>query len=165
MYCERCGAQLAEDSRFCASCGKPQGVVLVPALAGRGRVEQHVKTVAILWIVYGILCLGSTFAILAIGRVLATQIFVSSGVPYPFQQLAHSVLSLIGVWAGMKAVLALAGGWGMLERASWARPVTIVAAFLSLLSLPFGTALGIYSLWVLMPDESGREYDRLSLAA
>ena len=27
---------------------------------------------------------------------------------------------------------------------------------------PLGTALGIYTLWVLLPEESGAEYDRLT---
>jgi hypothetical protein len=34
--------------------------------------------------------------------------------------------------------------------------------FLGLLRIPFGTALGIYTLWVLLPETSGKEYDRLA---
>jgi hypothetical protein len=29
---------------------------------------------------------------------------------------------------------------------------------INILSIPFGTALGIYTLWVLMPDQSEAEY-------
>jgi hypothetical protein len=43
--------------------------------------------------------------------------------------------------------------------------MAIVASFVSILSIPFGTALGIYSLWVMMPDASGHEYEELSRAA
>jgi hypothetical protein len=38
----------------------------------------------------------------------------------------------------------------------------IVVGFLALLRMPFGTALGIYTLWVLLPESSGREYEVLS---
>jgi hypothetical protein len=34
--------------------------------------------------------------------------------------------------------------------------------FLGLVRFPLGTALGIYTLWVLLPEESCREYDRLA---
>jgi hypothetical protein len=38
----------------------------------------------------------------------------------------------------------------------------IVVAILSLLKFPIGTALGIYTLWVLAPAESGAEYDAIA---
>ena len=34
--------------------------------------------------------------------------------------------------------------------------------FLALLRPPFGTALGIYTLWVLLPQQSAQEYEQLS---
>jgi hypothetical protein len=36
--------------------------------------------------------------------------------------------------------------------------LTIVLAFIALFHVPFGTALGIYSLWVLLPAEADAEY-------
>ena len=59
----------------------------------------------------------------------------------------------------------LAVGVGLLERRSWARVLAIVLGIISLIHMPFGTALGIYTLWVLMPAESEREYRRLAGAA
>ena len=44
----------------------------------------------------------------------------------------------------------------------WARVLGLVLGFLALLRPPFGTALGIYTLWGLLPDHSGQEYERLS---
>jgi hypothetical protein len=62
----------------------------------------------------------------------------------------------------MFGVLHLVLAWGLLERESWARMLGLVLGFLALLRFPLGTALGIYTLWVLLPEESGREYDRLA---
>jgi len=47
-------------------------------------------------------------------------------------------------------------GWGLLQRAPWARLLALILAFLALFNVPFGTAIGVYTLWVLLPDESGR---------
>ena len=45
---------------------------------------------------------------------------------------------------------------------SWARILAIILAFLSLIHVPFGTALGIYTLWVLLPASSEQEYQRIA---
>jgi len=37
--------------------------------------------------------------------------------------------------------------------------------FLALLNIPIGTALGIYTLWVLLPQQSDEEYRSLAQAA
>ena len=40
--------------------------------------------------------------------------------------------------------------------------LAIIAAILALLKFPIGTALGIYTLWVLAPGASGLEYDAIA---
>jgi hypothetical protein len=60
------------------------------------------------------------------------------------------------------AALALIAGYGLLQRRPWGRVVAIIAAILALIKIPFGTALGIYTLWVLAPGASGLEYDSIA---
>jgi hypothetical protein len=48
-----------------------------------------------------------------------------------------------------------------MERAPWGRVVAIVAAFLGILKFPFGTAIGIWTLVVLMGYRNSSLYDRL----
>ncbi len=60
------------------------------------------------------------------------------------------------------AALALVAGFGLLNRRPWGRVVAIIAAILALLKFPLGTALGIYTLWVLAPGASGLEYDAIA---
>jgi len=43
--------------------------------------------------------------------------------------------------------------------------LTIVFGAFSLVDIPFGTALGIYTLWVLLPAESELEYRTMSQTA
>jgi hypothetical protein len=56
-------------------------------------------------------------------------------------------------------------GWGLMRRQPWARIVAIVLGVISLFHPPIGTALGIYTLWVLLADEGGLEYRRIASVA
>jgi hypothetical protein len=70
-----------------------------------------------------------------------------------------SLFSTLGIIILVKAVCGFIAGWGLLQRKSWARMVAIVLAFISLFNIPFGTALGVYTLWALLPSQSRQEYD------
>jgi hypothetical protein len=61
----------------------------------------------------------------------------------------------------IRAGLALVAGWGLMERSEWGRIVAIVAAFLSILKFPFGTALGIWTLVMLLGYRNTTLYDQL----
>jgi hypothetical protein len=67
-----------------------------------------------------------------------------------------------GVFLGFFGMIHLLLAWGLYERQPWARVLGIVVACLALIRIPFGTALGIYTLWVLAPESSGREYDAMA---
>ena len=67
----------------------------------------------------------------------------------------------LGIFLGFFGVLHLLLAWGLFERQPWARVLALVLGILALLRIPFGTALGIYTLWVLAPEESAHEYDQL----
>jgi hypothetical protein len=71
---------------------------------------------------------------------------------------AAPVAMLIGLCiAGFLLILsapAIIGGWGLIKGKSWSRVLMIVISALHLLSFPFGTALGIYGLWVLLNEQS-----------
>ena len=49
-------------------------------------------------------------------------------------------------------------------RQRWPRIPALILAGLNLLSIPFGTALGIYTFWVLLPSEHEQEYRELTQA-
>lgn len=67
----------------------------------------------------------------------------------------------LGIFLGFFGVLHLVLAWGLFERQPWARILGLVLGILALIRFPLGTALGIYTLWVLAPEESGREYEQL----
>jgi hypothetical protein len=76
-----------------------------------------------------------------------------------------AVLSIIGGSLFLVAAGGILVGWGLMRHEAWARILAVIVGILSLFHPPFGTALGIYTLWVLLPEESAAEYDQLSKAA
>jgi ABC-type glycerol-3-phosphate transport system permease component len=53
-------------------------------------------------------------------------------------------------------------GYALLTRQPWGRVLAIIFAIFALIHFPLGTALGIYTLWVLAPRYSGDEYTALA---
>ncbi len=123
----------------------------------RGRIAGHVRLLGILWLAISALRLIPALAILAMywAHVLPP------GVP----AFVDAVLPVLGGFFLVCAVAGAATGWGLLTRQPWARMLAIVSGGLNLMDLPFGTALGIYTLWVLLPDASEREYRATAIAA
>ena len=52
------------------------------------------------------------------------------------------------------AIPGLIGGIGLLKRLPWSRYVVFVLGCFNLMVVPFGTALGIYTIWVLVKPEA-----------
>ena len=159
MYCERCGAPLQPDQKFCGNCSMP----IVGAVAyGGGRVGRHLHLLAILWLVYGAFGLvGAGILMLVANTIFAG--FIPFGPPRPpVPTFVHPLLMGVAWFVLCKAAGSIISGIGLLQRASWARILTIVVALFSLLNMPLGTALGIYSLWVLLSPNSDREYEAMA---
>jgi hypothetical protein len=172
MFCDGCGHQLGDNAQFCTACGKQlAGFAPVPRVIAPfyGRVGRHLKTLGILWILYGVLRLFETFWIFAVGRTFLPDFIeqLVSGIDgfppgFPLARLISHGLELAGITVAIFAVFEFIVGWGLIDRRPWARILALVLAFLALLRFPFGTALGIYTLWVLLPSASEREYSHLT---
>lgn len=155
MFCDRCGATVPSEQRYCGQCGKVLVGPFPPVYQSPSRVQQHIRLLGILWLANSALNLVGGVALF----IVANTIFGQYGPAHaPF--FLHGLLSVIAVAVGIKGLLGFAAGWGLLQRESWARMLTIVLSFLSLFNVPLGTALGIYGLWVLLPAASEREYQQ-----
>jgi hypothetical protein len=176
MFCDQCGATLTAGTQFCVSCGKAvaHGSLPAPAppavQASTGRVQRHLTLLASLWAVRGALRLIGVIWILIAGQIFLPFIggwAGGEGWPFsrnwPFDFLAWGLYST-AIVLGFFGVLYLVLAWGLFQRQPWARFLGLVLGFLSLIRIPFGTALGIYTLWVLLPEPSGQEYERLCRA-
>ncbi|MHC4311838.1 MAG: hypothetical protein ACYSW3_05140 [Planctomycetota bacterium] len=53
----------------------------------------------------------------------------------------------------MTSILDVIAGIGLLKRRNWARILGIIGGILDLLAIPVGTAIGIYTIWILTKEE------------
>src|SRR5579864_646860 len=115
-------------------------------------MAEHVKILGILHLVYGILGVLAGIIVLVIFGGLAGLVSVAdrSG----DSLIAVPILGGIGAFVFILLLaLSLPGiiaGFGLLQLRPWARILTIVLSALELMSVPLGTVLGIYGLWVLL---------------
>ena len=157
MYCGKCGTQTQLGQSFCNVCGEPLGGA--PTYRVETHLERHVKVLGILWLAISALRLIPGLAILSFGR------YAMRFVPFDYRGFVAPFAAVVGVLLAASAIAGIAAGWGLLDRQPWARVLALVMGIISLIHVPFGTALGIYTLWVLLPGDSEREYQRLSRAA
>ena len=158
MFCDLCGTKLEENQNFCPNCGKPARNV--PLTLVQSRIAGHVRLLAILWIVMSAFRLLSGVFMLFIFN-MRTQGMFPPGVPF----FVHGILTGVGLALVASAVLGFITAWGLLEHQSWARMLAIIFGCVMLMDVPFGTALGIYTLWVLLPAQSEEEYRTLARTA
>ncbi len=158
MYCSACGTQLPDNARFCSKCGATIGGAGAPAPAARSRLVRHLPALALLWVVYSLLRVFAGGTVLFVGRMFMPHSMMFG---WPFSHFfLPGLLTTIGVGVLVLGVLGVATGWGLWQREPWARIAALVLGVLALLHFPIGTALGIYTLWVLLPSESAAEYAR-----
>jgi zinc-ribbon domain len=166
MFCNKCGTPLQPDYRVCPKCGNPvQSAASAPPgypPPRQSRVARHVQTLAILWIIVGGFWLIPSVVMMVLGTVAHIFIPFSDAVG---RTLGPAVLHLIGFGFLFVAAAAFMAGWGLLQRRPWARTLTIVLGILALFHPPFATALGIYTLWVLLPSDAAQEYSQIARVA
>jgi len=169
MFCSACGQPIDAYQPFCPRCGRQVTAIPTPLPPPWvwTRVHRHVHTLGILWIAYaGLTLMSWLFAVGVLGGIFHNGEFpfghgFDGFYGFPFSRLPWLVPIITIVLAG-RAVLCIVTGIALLRRSPWARVLAIVAAFLTLIRPFLGTALAIYTLWVLLPGASGQEYDQLA---
>ena len=105
--------------------------------------EEHNKTLATLYFIYsgihGLTLVGLLLLVLVVqfatpaGEVFSTTTVAIGGLAFVVLFLAVGLLPLLV-------------GCGFRKRASWVKPLGILVAVISLVNIPIGTALGVYTM-------------------
>jgi len=166
MFCDGCGAAVQSGQGFCSRCGKQIVGPVTAIQPRRGRVQEHVHLLGILWLAISAFNAVGGVILYIIANTLFAHLHEmgSPGPPQAATAFLRPLLSVVAILVLAKAACGFIAGWGLLHRESWARIITLVLAFISLFHIPFGTAIGIYTLWVLLPAQAQEEYDALVAA-
>lgn len=161
-----------DTARFCASCGKGRVGLAVDSQLPREKLSSHLKIMGILWVVYSAFRILAGFGILAfshfflplISNYLPRDADSAAMLPGLIQLLStiYAVAFFISLAAGAVGVSAAIG---LLQRRPWGRILALVAAFVSVLSIPLGTALAVYTMIILFSSGNDENYRRLAVAA
>lgn len=119
-------------------------------------MKKHVTVVGAIHIGFGLL--GLVGAVAVFFALNFARGFVE-GEEVPNMVLKFLSLSL-PLLIGFMSTLGLVGGIGLLSHLPWARYLVIVVAALGCLNIPIGTLKGVYSLWVLLQDDTVKLFQR-----
>ena len=123
------------------------------------NIDQHVKILGWLHIAMNALLV----LIAAFVFVILMVVAAAAGDPDAAVILPIVAISVSGFLVVMSAV-GIFTGWGLLKRKSWARIVAIITGFLGLLNFPFGTIMGVYTIWVLLQDGASDYFAEYKMA-
>ena len=123
-------------------------------------MERHVNLLAILWTLWGALTIliGVSTMLLAVGA-LGAILGPSGDAVFTAAGLIAAAFALTGglalLWGGAHVLAGLL----VRRRTTSGRTLSLGLAVVNLLVLPFGTALGVYALWVLLTSDGRRLFD------
>lgn len=112
-------------------------------------MEKHLNVVAALHLglsIIGLLVALSLTAILGLALSFVEEPEIARILPVVFKILVWVIvlLSLPGIVAGI----------GLFKRREWARILALVLSVIKILNVPIGTVVGVYSIWVLVHEET-----------
>ena len=116
-----------------------------------GKREYNTHVMVLAWINIGFSALVLFMGIMGM--------FVLAGIGILSQEAeALRVLTFLGtgaaVFFGVMALPGFAAGYGLLKRRAWGRILGMIVGVLNLFNVPVGTAVGVYTLWVLTHEQA-----------
>ena len=123
-------------------------------------MEKHVTFVGALQIGYnafGVLAAMAVFLFIVGGGVLGGLISGEEEIVIPITFFVGTCISFLLVLTSVPSII---GGIGLLKRQTWARYMVLVLSILDLFNVPIGTAIGAYSIWALLQNETAELFAR-----
>ncbi len=171
MFCSGCGQPVAQGQQVCPQCGRPTAAPPpppVPNLAFEvANYANRIRALSTVWFIYGGLSLVTGIVALSFansflngGGFWMHGPWARGGFPLG-PGFGPAIIHFAWIMVILRSGLAFVAGWGLMERAPWGRVVAIVAAFLSILKIPFGTAIAIWTLVMLLGYRNTSLYDQL----
>ena len=116
-------------------------------------MEKHIKLIGVLNLVFGLMGLVACVICLVAFVGGFAILGAIEGESFPIW-LAGGIGAVFTVIMAIAALPNLLAGHGLLKRRQWGRALAIIVAVIDLPAFPFGTALGIYTLAILLHGDS-----------
>lgn len=118
-------------------------------------MEKHITILGAIYIALGVL--GALTALIVFAAIVGGGLMSRDMEAMAITTGVGTVVALFLLLVSLPGIIA---GVGLLKRKSWSRILVLILACLNLLNIPFGTAIGIYSLWALTRPETPRILSR-----
>ena len=116
-------------------------------------LDTHVKVLGWLYILSSALMLVMGFLGLLFFAGIGLLSAIESTEPEAFAIL--TILGTLGlIFFGLLSLPGLAAGYGLLKHKSWGRILALIVGIFKIFNFPLGTALAIYTFWVLIQDDA-----------
>jgi len=112
-------------------------------------MQKNINIVAALQIGLSIFNLLIAFLIFTVLKVVGG--FVDDANGSTILSLIADIFAIVFIIISLPGILA---GMGLYKRKEWARILTIILSVIELFSFPFGTAIGIFSIWAMIQPET-----------
>ena len=120
-------------------------------------MEKHINVVAALQIGLSIFNLFIAFLIFTVLKLVGVSVDEPEG--GMVLSIIADVLAIVFIVISVPGLLA---GLGLYKRKEWARILTLILSIIEIFSFPFGTAIGIYSIWALIQPETVSAFENSS---
>jgi hypothetical protein len=117
------------------------------------KMKKHLTAVGAIQIVF-----GAIWLLISIGAYILfsklTEFIPTNDMPEFVASLISYIFIIIPIFLGCLSLTSLIGGIGILSLKKWARIMVLIVSFIGCIQIPFGTLAGVYSIWVLMQDDT-----------
>jgi hypothetical protein len=120
------------------------------------RMKKHVTIVGALQIGFSCLWLILAVVLYFIFNFARGQV---GDDPTALKVLGFMSISL-PLFIGLLSLLGLVAGIAVLSYKGWGRIITIIVSALGCFNIPIGTLVGVYSIWVLMQDDTVKLFEQ-----
>lgn len=126
-------------------------------------IQSHKRTLGIIHLVYGSLIavafifIGSFITMLFpfIAEEIANDVGNDADDILLFvESIIRTVFILLLIFSALPSIIA---GIGLLQKRNWGLVVALIAGCVSIFSFPFGTAVGVYSIYVFVENNKRKD--------
>jgi hypothetical protein len=118
-------------------------------------LDNHKKVLGIIYIITASLTIIAALFIRAIMSIVFG--FAFDSMDEEERRIGELVMALVSVLPAVLIIFSgiptLIAGIGLLTKQSWAVILSLIVGCLKLFSIPIGTAIGIYSIWIYAEDQ------------